>query len=84
MSSYSYNDAIYNLTPEKARKARDQLTNELEYNRQRLIVVQNRRHKILKKLDKEILDIEEQIGQIRNTIEEIDKCHFGMEYDELL
>lgn len=76
MSSFIY-DNFSKLTPEKAKKTRESLESELYSNRNRLIVVKNRRHKILKKLDKEIADIEEQISMLKNTIKMIDKCHFN-------
>lgn len=79
-----YDDRISKMTPNKAREARNDFMEQLEFNCKRLVMVQNRKHKILKKLDKEIADIEEQISQIRNTIAEIDRCHFeNNEYSDI-
>ena len=79
-----YEDDISKMSYDKAARVRSDLGYQLQSARDRLIIVKNRRHKILKKLDKEIADIEEQISMLRNTIEEIDKCHFNtldLEFD---
>lgn len=72
-----YKDEIGSMSYDKAVRARAEIEYQLQSSRDRLIVVKNRRHKILKKLDKEIADIEEQISMLCSTIEAIDKCHFN-------
>ena len=72
-----YNDEIGSMSYDKAVRARAEIEYQLQSARDRLIIVKNRRHKILKKLDKEIADIEEQISMLCSTIEAIDKCHFN-------
>jgi hypothetical protein len=65
------------MSPERARRTRESFEQQLRINRDKLIILKNRRHKILKKLDKEIADVEEHISILANTIHEIDTCHFS-------
>lgn len=70
-------DEISKMSPERARRTRESFEQQLRINRDKLIALKNRRHKILKKLDKEIADVEENISVLSNTIHEIDLCHFS-------
>lgn len=70
-------DEISKMSPERARRTKESFEQQLGINRDKLIALKNRRHKILKKLDKEIADVEEHISILSSTIHEINVCHFN-------
>ena len=77
-------DDIMKMSHERARRTKESFEQQLIANKEKLETLKNRRHKIIKKLDKEIADVEEHISILSSTIHEINVCHFNGNPDILL
>ena len=69
-------DSISRLTPEKARAMRQEYEAQVKLEREKYIAIKNRKHKIVKKLDKDLADCEERIQNSLSIIEAVDNMHF--------
>lgn len=70
-------DSIGRLRPKQAEKVRADYEKQLELQRKYLTHLKGRKAKLIKKLDKEIAEVEADIQGSKSVIEAIDECHFN-------
>ena len=76
-------DDIARLKPEKAAHLLADYKAQLEYQNQHLSRLKDRRAKLMKKLDAEIVSVKDDIHMTEMVIDEITKAHFSDSvYDE--
>lgn len=76
-------DDIARLKPGKAASLLSDYKAQLEYQNQHLSRLKDRRAKLLKKLDAEIVSVKDDIRMTETVIDEIAKAHFSDSvYDE--
>lgn len=70
-------DSIGRLRPKQAEKVKADYEKQLELQRKYLIQLRGRKAKLIKKLDKEIAEVEADIQGSKSVIEAIDECYFN-------
>lgn len=77
-----FRDEMYRLSPEKAVDLKMQYEAQLDFQKEKLKKMKARKARLIKKLDSDILKLEEDIGNTESVIETIKQVHFNGLYED--